>query len=678
MRVTKKRGAVWTFNAPWICLLALLLVSRTEAQPQESSFLLWTFSTPQGIALGWSLPHDHPLPSVWQIMRRIAGETVYQPIGVQRLLPFDQWDTQIRRHPGADTLQQLIAEAQRQDLPDSVRYLIIDLLNTALLIDFPLLHRVFGTVWMDSTVQRGVAYDYAIEVAGQIIGEVRSVRWDGERLPLPPSGLEAEPADSNHIRLRWDIRAARANGIWGYIVERRREDQKTWEQLTQEPVRALLLNPDLPIQYLYLDTGLTLGTQYWYRVRSVDLLSRTSPPSDSVIVAAMDARPLIPPFAVIATTIGGRVFVRWHPSPDARVVGYNLYRWEWAKEDQKQRMNAQPIRDTFFVDQPQTSAEYIVYAVTAVDQYGRESNFSLPHAVPQPDTIPPAPPTNIEATPAVGTITLRWQPSKSQDAYAYEVVRSIDPQRGEFTLVSDSLLTDTTFVDRLPVEAGRTTFWYRVRTVDRAGNRSRWSVPIAVRLPDVVPPHPPWIIGVQARPNALIIRWQPPYDPDLYGYLLFRYQDTTLPPLRLTQQPLPKNTTVYIDSTVLPGQTYWYTLAALDSAGNLSAFAPRVQGHTYLHTPPPPPVIDSVAVEPNAVTLFFSYPYKSPPIHSFLVERSVDGRRFVPISPLLSPQTRHFVDRAILCQPVCYYRVRARSLSGAYSLPSKVRKVVLP
>ncbi len=678
MRVSKKRGAVWAFNALWICLLALLLVSRTEAQPQESSFLLWTFATPQGIALGWSLPHDHPLPSVWRIMRRVAGEKVYQPVGVQRLLPFEQWDTQIRRHPGADTLQQLIAEAQRQDLPDSVRRFIMDLLNTALLIDFPLLHRVFGTVWVDSTVQRGLAYDYAIEVAGKIVGEVRSVRWDRERLPLPPSGLKAEPADSNHIQLRWDIRAARANGIWGYIVERRREDQKTWEQLTQEPVRALLLNPDLPIQYLYLDTGLTLGTRYWYRVRSVDLLSRTSLPSDSVIVAAMDARPLIPPLAVIATTIGGRVFVRWHPSPDTRVVGYNLYRWEWATEDQKQRINAQPLRDTFFVDQPQTSAEYIVYAVTAVDQYGRESNLSLPHAVPQPDTIPPAPPTNIEATPAVGTITLRWQPSKSQDAYAYEVVRSIDPQRGEFTLVSDSLLTDTSFVDRLPLEAGRTTFWYRVRTVDRAGNRSRWSVPIAVRLPDVVPPHPPWIIGVQAQPNALIIRWQPPYDPDLYGYLLFRYQDTTLPPLRLTQQPLPKNTTVYIDSTVLPGQTYWYTLAALDSAGNLSAFAPRVQGHTYLHTPPPPPVIDSVAVEPNAVTLFFSYPYKSPPIHSLLVERSADGRRFIPISPLLSPQTRHFVDRAILCQSVCYYRVRARSLSGAYSPPSRVRKVVLP
>ncbi len=662
-----------TIAIAWCCSLLTLW-----AQSRSTEVRIWTFADAKGIRLGWTLPTNMPLPAEWHILRRRSGQRQYHRIGNQRRLPPAQWQKLLPYPRFADTLRLWIELAQDPATADTLRNQIVSLLQESLLADFSRLSTLFGTSWYDSTLQRGVRYDYAIEANGNILAEVHNVQWSGEQLPAPPTELEAEPADSNAVYLRWNIRDDQSRGILGYFVERRSEASSRWERRTAHPVITFFIDPSLPIRYLYVDTGLVIGQRYWYRVRAVDLLGRVGAASKAASVTPMDVRPLIPPFALIASVVGGSVRIRWKPSPDPRVVGYHLYRWEYGKEETKRRLNTTLLHDTIFIDHPQTGADYITYAVSAVDRYGRESELSLPHTVPQPDTIPPHPPKKLKVKTEVGKVLLQWEPSASPDAYAYEVARTIDPKRGEYTLVSDSLLFDTRFTDPLPVEAGRTTFWYRVRTVDRHGNRSSWSVPIAAHLPDVVPPQPPWIIGVRAKPDALILRWQPPYDPDLFGYIVYRYQDTTVPPLQLTPKPLPKTVTAFVDSTVFPGQTYWYTVVAVDSAGNRSPFALRVQGRTYSHAIPPPPEVDSVVATPGAVAIFFSYKHQQPRVQCFVIERSTDGRKFVPISPMLSPQTHRFIDRAIMCQQICYYRVRARSVSGIWSPPSRVRKVLLP
>lgn len=643
---------------------------------------MWTYSTQRGIAICWDLPNSGLLPQQWEILRRESGSSTYQRIGLRGILPASEWlkipQMKTVSEGARDTLQRMIQLAMDSSQPDSIRREVRELLEEALLMEYPSLDEIFGVCWLDTSVQKGKEYDYAIRAADRIVAEKKNVEWRGEVLLPPPTEVIVEPEDSNHLALRWDITTVQRDGIWGFIVERLNRERGQWEVVTSEPLRALFLDPSLPVKYLYLDTGLVVGERYRYRVRAVDLLGRMSEASEEAEGIVMDIRPLIPPIAFTAWVEGGRVILRWKKSPDPRVVGYFVYRWEYGKEDQKERITDSLLTDTVFVDRPQTQSEYITYAATAVDLYGRESELSFSHTVPQPDTISPEPPQVVQAESRVGKITLRWRASPSPDLYAYEVARTIDPIRGEFTLVSDSLLQDTIFQDELPAEAGRTTFWYRVRAVDRAGNRSQWSVPVAIRLPDVVPPHPPWIKKIEAEDGALRIHWIPPYDPDLYGYFLFRYEDTTETPVQLNVEPLPKGQNVFRDTTVSSLKSYWYRIVAVDSAGNLSQPSFPVIGRTYTIRTPATPQLDSVIVLHDGIRIVFSLSDSPSAFDGVVIERSLDGKHFVPITGLLPVTTRWYIDRTAHRYKTVYYRIRVRSRTGVWSPPSEVAEVVLP
>jgi hypothetical protein len=146
------------------------------------------------------------------------------------------------------------------------------------------------------------------------------------------------------------------------------------------------------------------------------------------------------------------------------------------------------FRDTSFVFDH--TYVYIVRSVIQVDGNDLESSDSQPVTVTPRDTFPPAAPQGLVAAvlpglaPGTFVVDLSWSINLETDLAGYRVYRSEqEGTRGQL-VTTDSLPAPA--VRDTSVEPGRR-YWYTVTAVDRAGNESPPSAPVAV---DVTQPSP--------------------------------------------------------------------------------------------------------------------------------------------------------------------------------------------
>ncbi len=658
-------------------ILILFCAHSSRAQTQASA---WAFGTERGVAIVWLPPADTALPATYSVLRRSAGRGNYERIAETRRgtrEEFGQLCLQIGAGRFSDTLLLWYDAHERPQTPDSVRRLIARELRGMILAMSSTvvpIARWFGTYLLDSTARTGERYDYAIESGGRRIATVEGVQAGTVALPPKPTGLRAMPVDSG-AHLVWDIRGTQRAGIWGFHIWRSTPGSGQLRRITAEPVATIFLDETLPIAYIFADGDLHNDTPYTYAVSAVDLLSREGERSDTVTVTPFDSRPLQAPYGLVARAEGDSTIIRWHPPfEDRRAVGYHVYRWQTGDTTTRQRLTLEILRDTIWVDHPREFEGDVSYAVTAVDRYGRESQLSLPHSVPAPDHIPPALPLLLDGVGDVGQARLRWSKSPSRDVWGYEVGRSLFHPDSTITLVSLDIITDTTFIETLPIASGRTTYWYRVRVVDRHGNRSRWSLPVRIVLPDIVPPQRPQLEEVVPGDGVMTLRWsQPLAEDDVAGFLVLRREGESTTDALLTPLGLSANARTFTDSTVRAGVFYSYSVVAFDSAGNRSKPSRRISAQCYDTRTPPVPEIDTLLVTADGVTLTWHYVGYVAEGTVAIIERSTTGETFVPISPLLPASVRRYTDGSAEITEAYYYRIVLRSPSGIYGKPSVAR-----
>ncbi len=205
-----------------------------------------------------------------------------------------------------------------------------------------------------------------------------------------------------------------------------------------------------------------------------------------------------PPQALAATVTEAGVTLHWQaverttsgvPLPGP--TRYRIYRAESAE------LAETPVGTSslpYYGDRQVEFGRAYRYRVTAVAQYGDapvESAPSVAVTVVVKDQFAPAPPSGLVAVfvPATATapaaVELSWSVSEEADLAGYRVYRSEQPEQLGAQL-SAELLVQTTFRDA-QLTVGRR-YFYRVTAVDRAGNESPASAPVAVEIPREEPP----------------------------------------------------------------------------------------------------------------------------------------------------------------------------------------------
>ncbi|MES1241029.1 MAG: hypothetical protein ABUT39_05365 [Acidobacteriota bacterium] len=177
--------------------------------------------------------------------------------------------------------------------------------------------------------------------------------------PAAPERLSATGRPDG-VLVEWSGTA----GATGYNIYRRGADERSLGQ----PIHAAGAD-----ERSWVDTGARLGQSYIYGVTAVagqDPLVESGVASEEE-VRFQDRFPPPPPLELVALAEGGRVRLIWRASESEDLAGYLVYRRGAAGDFQ--RLTAQPLQETEYIDTSASAGQTYSYRVTAVDQVGNES-----------------------------------------------------------------------------------------------------------------------------------------------------------------------------------------------------------------------------------------------------------------------------------------------------------------
>ncbi|MFE7244397.1 PA14 domain-containing protein [Streptomyces sp. NPDC057580] len=291
--------------------------------------------------------------------------------------------------------------------------------------------------------------------------------------------------------------------------------------------------------------------------------------------------PLTPTGAAASyDTAAGKAKLAWAKNKEMDLAGYRVYRRIAGTSGWSLR-NSTLITGTTFTDAPPATGATYEYALRAVDRSGNVSALSAVTSVVSADRTAPAVPTGLTAAydPSAGA-RLSWSPVSG--ASSYEVQRAVAPE-GPFVSVGtptqSAALTD-------PSTAVGTTYYYRVRAKDSAGNASAYSAPIQLDATEAKP-LPPTTISANGWVDRNTVGWR--YDGDAsHRFHVYAAESASGPWTRLTETPV--TGPGYDDYAAPVGEVRYYQVRTVTTLGTESdpsatASATRTGDVTPPHMP---------------------------------------------------------------------------------------------
>src|SRR5438034_2142875 len=143
---------------------------------------------------------------------------------------------------------------------------------------------------------------------------------------------------------------------------------------------------------------------------------------------------------------------------------------------------------------------------------------------------------------------------------------------------------------------------FTVWATDRSGNVRSQTAGFDMSPPGSGSVPAPLYVNVSMTDGVVDVTWSPVSSPTLAGYYVYRGNGTAGQYTRLTITPIPKAApTVYRDSSVQPGHTYFYTVTSVNTTGAESGYAQAISVTIPPYTTPP--LFDPVPWAVAGVTL---------------------------------------------------------------------------
>ena len=391
--------------------------------------------------------------------------------------------------------------------------------------------------------------------------------------PTAPTGLAATAVSASRIDLSWT--AATDNvGVAGYRVER-----------CQGSLCTSFAEVGQPTALSYSDTGLAAGTTYNYRVRAVDAAGNLGPYSAIVTqtTPSPDTQAPTAPTGLAATAVSAsRIDLSWTAATDnVGVAGYRVERCQGSLCTSFAEVG-QPTALSYS-DTGLAAGTTYNYRVRAVDAAGNLGPYSaiVTQTTPSPDTQAPTAPTGLAATAvSASRIDLSWTAATDNVGVAgYRVERCQGSLCTSFAEVGQP--TALSYSDT-GLAAG-TTYNYRVRAVDAAGNLGPYSAIVTQTTPSPdtqAPTAPTGLAATAVSASRIDLSWTAATDNvGVAGYRVERCQGSLCTSFAEVGQPTALS---YSDTGLAAGTTYNYRVRAVDAAGNLGPYSAIVTQTTHL------------------------------------------------------------------------------------------------
>ncbi len=448
----------------------------------------------------------------------------------------------------------------------------------------PQMAKLMGITYYDKTAVIGEEYQY--KVIGHLKNEDVEV---GISAPFVCNAYtQINPPDSlNIVRYKeyceifWEPDVYRYYGVEIY----RKENDSIFELITKTP-RTLQKTKDKKGNFHYpeinyIDETINPNSNYVYKFVAIDYFGQKSFESKEISVPFIDFDPPIAPFGLIPTNHDSKLTVdlKWNAIEEVDLAGFNVHRSQLIEgpyEVVNEKILTPEIRT--FVDKVPNPGHYYYYCSSS-DLSGNETKSGKIY-IQIRDMEPPSAPIGLTTSTEPGSITLKWQPNSETDLKGYFIQRSLNDDNNSdnhFINMNTIPIDSSQFVQKLSKNVSNK-FVYRIVAVDTSYNLSKPSINSLAQMPDVTPPHSPVIKSVKFIDDNIVIDWMQNIESDLLGYNIFRKLISDSTYNKVNSSLIPPSLSSYTDRSSKEGESYHYSLKAVDNNQNASSFSKSFYG----------------------------------------------------------------------------------------------------
>ncbi len=514
----------------------------------------------------------------------------------------------------------------------------------------PEIAELLGQAYIDTTVEKDIAYSYTLETYGK--GALVSTKT-----------LAVATYKPAVIPMAWGVKAHKfpwGVGLkWqgyeefqGFHIYRAENYAGPYTQINQAPVQVqTAVNPDGTVDvapYFYTDTTMDKDKTYYYKVRGLDFFGDLGPDSDIAMgKVKVDPHPG-PPSRPTLEVAENSITLQWQKSADDTVMGYHVHRSS-RQEGPYVRLNEALIVTTSFVDEAVEVDRNYFYTLTAVNNGGYESMRSLAALGVPVDSTPPPVVEGLGVELDEATVKLQWAVNPAEDLLGYRVYRTMTPELQDWALLNKEPVAQVAFDDALTKNLSRYPYFYRITAVDTHYNESAPSEQVKIQLPDVIPPSAPTIQGSSVREGQVSLAWTVINVYDFAGYSVYRSEAGKKQKIssELLVQP------TFVDATPPVDTTLVYTVVAVDQTGNESEPSDPMTLTVRDHIKPRIASFEAGVEKGKVVLTLVS---KDTDLAGFDVWRSRNNRDFIKINTRRVKEPR-FTDEHTLAGLRSFYKI---------------------
>ena len=448
--------------------------------------------------------------------------------------------------------------------------------------------KVAGRWFLDTDIKQGNSYTYKLvfeTVSGTKIDSLeKNVKAD-EITPNAPTDLKLT-AGNKQIKLKWKYPAWEGSyKDIGFVYDvYRKEGNGKFRKVNENIIiRDDSSDPE------YDDLWLEEGIKYSYKVTISDPIGNESKPSNIAEILLEDKTPPAIVNNVRSEAYRNGMRISWNMSTELDANGYYIYRARSLQGTFK-KINKKIIHvDTpYYTDSTIVQKKQFFYAIRAVDKAGNIGKQSNPSSSYLADNFPPDTPTNLTYKIVNNKVELSWSKAKAKDLVGYNVYKS-ERSTGMKSRLTLTLLKRNKYIDKGEKEKGfgyGAKFYYSITAQDSSQNESE-PLKIIVYVPDIEAPLPPNYFNVSSKGDYLFVNCGMSSSLDAAKYMLYR-STTTDKEIKLSE--FTKAPFQFIDTTIVKGKSYIYSVSVIDTAGNLSKTSAQDTVVFADFTPPPAPL----------------------------------------------------------------------------------------
>lgn len=263
-----------------------------------------------------------------------------------------------------------------------------------------------------------------------------------------------------------------------------------------------------------------------------------------------------------------------------------------------------------FVDTSVNIGDRVEYRIEFVNDRGEVTGKMLEEEF-EINRIAAPTPENFTVENDGYEITLKWN-YPSMNSLDDKVIRfeTYYNEQGPTLINEELILRDNNrneYVYRFTVDEIGKEYDFYVSAVDITGQESTRSETLSTFIEDNVAPGLVENVQVVETDQGLELSWPVSPEPDLAGYIIYRSVNSDDDFKRVNEVLHDPINTIYVDSTVQEGNTYFYKISAVDNSGNEGNRSANAMRYISDNTPPSAPEILEADIAEDNSTIRLSW-----------------------------------------------------------------------